>query len=343
MPVPMPVRAGVTILGLVVCTFLPGGCGTSAAECPASLLAPPGARNVRCDTGEGGPELSYTVAEAPPAAATLDFIRQGLRQQGWIPLEEDFLNPGVLSSHVTGWRRAVEGDSSVERWYAQWKNERSDVVGYDLRHDRPAGAEGTRPTTTVTAFFTPLSTLRQTLTAAELERLTAAKVCRIREPDLRRTETPECPGSAPQPVPLVTGALFDLALLRTASLDAESSASGNRAALIRDGWRSSCEYWAPPGPDAQVTLDLGRLYEISGVSIFGSSDARSATSTITLRAAYRSGEFETVSSSAVTDWKGGRVFSLGKRTARWIQIRFQGADFVGLRVDEIVVLGNCIQ
>ncbi len=49
-----------------------------------------------------------------------------------------FLNPGLPSSHVTGWQSFADGTTNpptfVQQWLADWENSKGDVVVYGLQY-----------------------------------------------------------------------------------------------------------------------------------------------------------------------------------------------------------------
>lgn len=102
-----------------------------------SLITVNGAQNIRFVEYEGTQQLTYSVKEKFPA---LDFVANlycDLKSRGWIPMEENFLNPGMTTSHVSGWGgyedRYAKPPKKVQTWQAQWESERGDVVCYSLK------------------------------------------------------------------------------------------------------------------------------------------------------------------------------------------------------------------
>jgi hypothetical protein len=83
-------------------------------------------------------QVYYEVNTPYPAQGVLDELRDQLAKRGWRPLKEDFLNPGLPSSHVTGWQsfgdRTTTPRTFVKQWLADWENGKGDVVVYGLRY-----------------------------------------------------------------------------------------------------------------------------------------------------------------------------------------------------------------
>src|SRR5512146_2007403 len=86
--------------------------GSPLTQRPDSLLVAPFATDIRYLAANGNDQvtdqLSYSVEESYPATDTLAFIRDGLKRMGWKPLEYDFWNPSIPSSHSRGWTNFVD-------------------------------------------------------------------------------------------------------------------------------------------------------------------------------------------------------------------------------------------
>lgn len=83
-------------------------------------------------------QVYYDVKAPYPAEAVLEQLRHQLTQRGWRPLKEDFLNPGLPSSHVTGWQSFGDGTTKpatlVQQWLAQWDDANGDVLVYAFQY-----------------------------------------------------------------------------------------------------------------------------------------------------------------------------------------------------------------
>jgi hypothetical protein len=88
--------------------------------------------------------VAYSLTEEYPASNTIQQISSRLRTLGWMPLNEDWLNPGLASSHVCGWTDFLDMTKSppqhVHQWLAQWKNSSGNIAVYSLRYSYPDGA-----------------------------------------------------------------------------------------------------------------------------------------------------------------------------------------------------------
>jgi hypothetical protein len=156
---------------LLVATSVTQG---SEGSSPASLLVYPKAEQVRYDDKDGAWWVYYSVQAEYPAEGVLRFIRTELKRQGWWPLKEDVLNPGLPSSHVTGWQDYVDSRTSpktqVRKWIAQWKNARGDVVWYVLKYQYPKGTLPIPKTVNVMGNYYPARLVQLQQQWAEEER-----------------------------------------------------------------------------------------------------------------------------------------------------------------------------
>ena len=109
-----------------------------------ALIVLAGATRVtRGQGGHGSLFVAYRLAEEYPAPNAIQQISSQLSELGWVPLQEDWLNPGLPSSHVRGWTdfRDNVGNSPrhVHQWSAQWQAPDGNLVDYSLRYVYPEG------------------------------------------------------------------------------------------------------------------------------------------------------------------------------------------------------------
>jgi len=85
--------------------------------------------------------VAYALTEKHPASNAIQQISSRLKALGWTPLQDDWLNPGLPSSHVRGWTDFVDGTTTpmhhVHQWGAQWQDKSGNIVGYTLRYSYP--------------------------------------------------------------------------------------------------------------------------------------------------------------------------------------------------------------
>jgi len=148
---------------LVVVSFLVGSAAASvwAEGCPEPLFHPPSARDVVCQPFHGTHQISYLLDESYPGDEALRFIRDRLELLGWLPLAEDFLNPGLKSAHVRGWvdfdDLTTDPHRTVHQWIGDWVDLDGRVVRYVFRYVHPVNAPKDLTTLHVAGILTPNS------------------------------------------------------------------------------------------------------------------------------------------------------------------------------------------
>lgn len=87
-----------------------------------SLIVCPGAKETHWGRFGRTEQLTYQVEVEYPASHIVSCISDQLTAAGWKPLEEDYWNPGLPSSHVTGWTQfadtIVQPQATVDQWAA---------------------------------------------------------------------------------------------------------------------------------------------------------------------------------------------------------------------------------
>ena len=108
-----------------------------------ALIVCPGAKQTNWVKFEGTDQLSYQVEVEYPASSVVSCISAQLQEKGWRPLQEDYWNPALPSSHVRGWTNFVDAtvhpEATVDTWAAQWENESGDIAWYYLAYRYPPG------------------------------------------------------------------------------------------------------------------------------------------------------------------------------------------------------------
>jgi hypothetical protein len=96
----------------------------------------PGATSLQQTVFQGKDQIIYRLKCEYPAEDVLNAIRTRLKQVGWKPLREDWLNPGLPSSFVRGWTyyedSTTKPATSVRSWNADWENSSHDILTYML-------------------------------------------------------------------------------------------------------------------------------------------------------------------------------------------------------------------
>jgi hypothetical protein len=101
----------------------------------------PGAIQVKRNSSPGKDVIAYRIQAPYPAVDVLGTITERLKQSGWNPLKEDWLNSGLPSSHVRGWTYfeddATKPATSVRSWNGDWENGDHDILTYRLEYRCP--------------------------------------------------------------------------------------------------------------------------------------------------------------------------------------------------------------
>ena len=161
-----------TTAALIGFACQPRESGSSPLHLPAVLVVAAGASDVHPETkpdGEIG--VTYSIDEKFRPDALLERIRAAVPSPEWQPLPNDWLNPGLASSHERGWTEfrdaTVTPPTEVHQWLAQWQDSHGNVVWYGLRYDSKAkdgAVDLSRPDNAhlnVTAVWVPAPVAKQ--------------------------------------------------------------------------------------------------------------------------------------------------------------------------------------
>lgn len=107
-----------------------------------ALIVPDGAAQLHSEPGAyGSHHVAYALTEQYPASNAIRQISSRLEALGWTPLQEDWLNPGLPSSHTSGWTGFLDGTTTpmhhVRQWSAQWQDAPGNIVDYTLSYSYP--------------------------------------------------------------------------------------------------------------------------------------------------------------------------------------------------------------
>ena len=137
----------------------------NAAEYSDSLIVHPRANNVKFFKHKGTDQLTYQVNEKFPASGVIGAISKKLEENGWEPLTEDFLNPGIPSSHIRGWRKFTDATKPTEQivhsWMADWKDRSENIVTYGFRYTYPKDGKPNLEELEVIAIYMPAALAKQ--------------------------------------------------------------------------------------------------------------------------------------------------------------------------------------
>jgi len=129
-------------------------------EVASVLFVLEGARDVRQNNGAvGSYHVTYALSEKHPAGNAIRRISSQLEVLGWQPLKEDWLNPGVPSSHVRGWTDFIDATrrptQHVHQWSAQWQDDSGNLVMYFFRYAFPENGPADLDSLSVIASWYP--------------------------------------------------------------------------------------------------------------------------------------------------------------------------------------------
>jgi len=112
------------------------------------------AEGIFCDFRDGGAiQLSYKLKEDYPALSVLKEISNHLEGAGWRPLKENYLNPGLPSSHVKGWSDFEE----ATRWMGAWEDKYGNIVTYIFSYEYPKNKKKNLSSLQISAIYEPAS------------------------------------------------------------------------------------------------------------------------------------------------------------------------------------------
>ncbi len=129
-----------------------------------ALVVLDGASMVQCGAGAlGSFFVIYTISEEYPARSAIEEISSRLGALGWVPLKEDWLNPGLPSSHVRGWtdyrNETRNPPAYTHQWSAQWQDRFGNVVAYTLQYEYRVGERPDLHSLWVNASWFPVASV----------------------------------------------------------------------------------------------------------------------------------------------------------------------------------------
>ncbi len=133
----------IIIVGLLILGGCVGSVKKQAATFSDSLIVLSGAENIQYTKLEESEQLLFEIKEEYPAKSVLEKISSKLEAKAWRPSSEDFLNPGLPSSHGR-WMEFFDVTKPPERqihqWSGQWENKNGDIILCFLRYSYPTNA-----------------------------------------------------------------------------------------------------------------------------------------------------------------------------------------------------------
>jgi hypothetical protein len=152
-----------SVLLLAAALLAAGGCQrrtASAGKYSDSLVVAPSASAPRYRSyPDGRQQLTYTIDSEYPGESIISFLSTELQKRAWKPLNEDFLNPGLPSSHVRGWTEFEDATRKppgpVWAWMADWENKNHDITRYSLEYQESQNTTLGLKTLHVVALYIP--------------------------------------------------------------------------------------------------------------------------------------------------------------------------------------------
>jgi hypothetical protein len=169
-------RSSLLVLLWASVFILSGACFSQTANTDKhsdSLILASGGNNPSYKNySDGRQHLIYTCEVDYPTKDVVAFVSKELQVKNWKPLKEDFMNPKLPSSHVSGWADFEDDRANpsthVYQWMADWENEAHDIVRYSLEYRSPAASTRDLHTLRVIALYIPAPV------ASEMKRTAAA-------------------------------------------------------------------------------------------------------------------------------------------------------------------------
>jgi hypothetical protein len=131
----------------------------------SALVVVSGATDVNFSKYHGTDQVAYKLRSDFPATGVIEEIKAEMAKQGWQPLKEDSLNPGIPSSMVSGWSEFSDATKhpimTVHQWITDWNNNKGEIVRYSLRYQYPEGKDKDLKNLKVNAIYTPASLVKK--------------------------------------------------------------------------------------------------------------------------------------------------------------------------------------
>ena len=111
----------------------------------APLIVAGEAKNVSYSTNNGADLVTYNLKVDYPATGVIQEITSKLAKEGYKPLKESFLNPGIPSSMERGWSEYTDATKdpkrTVHQWNTDWSNSDGEIVSYMISYEYSEGKE----------------------------------------------------------------------------------------------------------------------------------------------------------------------------------------------------------
>lgn len=133
----------VLVLTSAAALLLAPSCRANAI--PVVFVVPPEARKIQRAERGGAAGVNFAITEPYPAKRFLGQVNLRMKTLGWTPLEMDWMNPTIPSSHKRGWQSFIDARKperkAVHQWMGQWRNKTGEIVSYSLSYNSEAPAD----------------------------------------------------------------------------------------------------------------------------------------------------------------------------------------------------------
>lgn len=338
------------VLGLLVCLLATDGivAGQSRIKCTDELVLVPDSKSVVCTLEGRRQTMTYDLEEPWPAVRTLGVVRAEMRKRNWTPLREDFVNPGMRSSHLAGWRSLEEDGRTIRQWLAQWSGPDGRVAWYELLYSSARGESKLPSLLKVNAALLDREEaaaareqaqrrLGPGVRGADLSSLMIP--CGLSHASARKADNLVCQGAQGKQAPTRLGDAYNLSLLPGAIAHATGAPSG-AARTINDGWYGACGSLSlATSAEGAVDLDLGNWYQLTGVAL--TAETQSARKITIFAGSVATEMLQVASYDGMLARK--RLFSFPPVPARFIRVIFRGGKTeIPVRLEEVEAYGECL-
>ena len=121
---------------LVVCSNTTDQNGNASSD---ALIVVAGVQSPKYQQFNGAYRMNYELQADYPANEIIAYISKQLKAKGWKPLRQDYLNPGMLTSHAKGWTSFTDASTTPQRtihlWQGDWVNESKATVRYRFTYE----------------------------------------------------------------------------------------------------------------------------------------------------------------------------------------------------------------
>lgn len=169
-------KLNLSAISFLLIAFVCSGCKTQSSQNPKdysdSLVVLSGAININYGKVNRTDQVWYNLKADYPATAVINQLLKTIEDKGWSPLKEDFMNPGMITSFVSGWSKyedlSKQPNTIAHTWNSDWQNKNGDILKYVLGYRYPIKAQPDMSSLSVVAIYIPAD-LAKAMKQASLE------------------------------------------------------------------------------------------------------------------------------------------------------------------------------